>query len=60
LKSWDTSAGMLIAAEAGGKVTDLRGGPYRPGGPDLLVTNGHIHAEMQQMMADIATRATKL
>ena len=57
LKSWDTAAGILIVAEAGGKVTDLRGGPYRPGGPDLLVTNGHIHAEMQQMMAEIATRA---
>src|ERR1700675_4796193 len=59
LKSWDTAAGMLVASEAGGKVTDLRGGPYHPGGPDLLVTNGRIHAEMQQMMAEIATRATK-
>jgi myo-inositol-1(or 4)-monophosphatase len=57
LKSWDTAAGILIVTEAGGKVTDLRGGPYRPGGPDLLVTNGHIHAEMQQMMAEIATHA---
>jgi myo-inositol-1(or 4)-monophosphatase len=57
LKSWDTAAGILIVTEAGGKVTDLSGGPYHPGGPDLLVTNGHIHAEMQQMMAEIATRA---
>ena len=56
LKSWDTAAGILIVSEAGGKVTDLRGGPYRPGGPDLLVTNGHIHAEMQQMMAEIPAR----
>ena len=56
-RSWDTAAGILIVTEAGGKVTDLRGGFYSPGGPDLLVTNGHIHAEMQQMMAEIATRA---
>jgi myo-inositol-1(or 4)-monophosphatase len=57
LKSWDTAAGILIVNEAGGKVTDLNGGPYHPGGPDLLVTNGHIHAEMQQMMAEIAARS---
>jgi myo-inositol-1(or 4)-monophosphatase len=60
LNSWDTAAGILMITEAGGTVTDLRGGSYRPGGPDLLVTNGHIHAEMQQMMAEVAAHATKI
>ncbi len=60
LNSWDTAAGILMISEAGGKVTDLRGGSYRPGGPDLLVTNGHIHAEMQQMMAEVAAQVTKM
>jgi myo-inositol-1(or 4)-monophosphatase len=60
LNSWDTAAGILMITEAGGAVTDLRGGSYRPGGPELLVTNGHIHAEMQQMMAEVAAHATKM
>jgi myo-inositol-1(or 4)-monophosphatase len=60
LHSWDTAAGILMIAEAGGKVTDLRGGAYRAGGPDLLVSNGRIHTEMQDMMAEVAANATKL
>ena len=60
LNSWDTAAGILMITEAGGIATDLHGGPYHPGGPDLLVTNGHIHAEMQQMMAEVAAHATKI
>jgi myo-inositol-1(or 4)-monophosphatase len=60
LNSWDTAAGILMITEAGGAVTDLRGAWYRPGGPELLVSNGHIHAEMQQMMAEVAEHATKM
>jgi myo-inositol-1(or 4)-monophosphatase len=60
LNSWDTAAGILMITEAGGIATDLHGGPYHPGGPDLLVTNGHIHAEMRQMMAEVAAQATKI
>jgi myo-inositol-1(or 4)-monophosphatase len=60
LNSWDTAAGILMITEAGGIATDLHGGPYHPGGPDLLVTNGHIHAEMRQMMAEVAAHATKI
>jgi len=54
LSSWDTAAGILLVTEAGGKVTDIAGGPYRPGGAELLATNGHIHAEMQNVIAEIA------
>jgi myo-inositol-1(or 4)-monophosphatase len=60
LNSWDTAAGILMITEAGGTATDLNGGSYHPGGPDLLVTNGHIHAEMQRMMAEVAAHATKI
>ena len=60
LNSWDTAAGILMITEAGGTATDLHGGSYHPGGPDLLVSNGHIHAEMQQMMAEVAAHATKI
>jgi myo-inositol-1(or 4)-monophosphatase len=59
LKSWDTAAGMLLITEAGGKVTDLSGGAYHPGGPSLLVSNGRVHPEMQQVAAEIAARPAK-
>jgi fructose-1,6-bisphosphatase/inositol monophosphatase family enzyme len=49
-----------MITEAGGTATDLHGGSYHPGGPDLLVSNSHIHAEMQQMMAEVAAHATKI
>jgi myo-inositol-1(or 4)-monophosphatase len=59
LNSWDTAAGMLIVTEAGGRVTDLAGQPYRPGDSEMLATNGHIHDEMQRVTAEIASRAAK-
>jgi myo-inositol-1(or 4)-monophosphatase len=57
LKSWDTAAGVLLVQEAGGKVSDLSGGPYRLGGPQMLASNGRIHGEMQEV-ATIAERPT--
>jgi myo-inositol-1(or 4)-monophosphatase len=56
LRTWDTAAGALLVSEAGGMVTDLAGKPYRVGGPDLLVSNTKIHAEMQVVARDIAER----
>jgi myo-inositol-1(or 4)-monophosphatase len=56
LKSWDAAAGVLLVQEAGGKVSDMNGGPYRLGGPHILSTNGRIHGEMQEVAA-IAERA---
>ena len=43
LGPWDVAAGVLIAEEAGGMVTDLRGEPYSLGNEDWLVTNGLVH-----------------
>src|SRR2546422_400551 len=57
LKPWDTAAGVLLVREAGGSATDFTGRPYRLGGPELLASNKHIHAEMQEVAADIAERA---
>lgn len=44
LKPWDTAAGTLVVREAGGTVTDLRGGAFDLHGPQILATNGHLHA----------------
>lgn len=46
LATWDMCAGVLIAQEAGGQVTDYAGQPFnvlKRGG--LLATNGLLHAE---------------
>jgi myo-inositol-1(or 4)-monophosphatase len=43
LNPWDTAAGVLIVEEAGGKVTDLSGGPFQIASRETLATNGLVH-----------------
>jgi len=50
LKPWDTAAGALIAAEAGGQVTTFSNQPYTPDQIEILATNGHIHREMVELL----------
>jgi len=49
LNLWDVAAGMLLVEEAGGRVTDMRGGPFRAG--DILATNGYLHGAMLEVLA---------
>lgn len=44
LAPWDIAAGILIAAEAGAVVTDMRGAPARIAHTSLLVGNPALHA----------------
>ncbi|HWP23311.1 MAG TPA: inositol monophosphatase family protein [Candidatus Binatia bacterium] len=46
LKPWDTAAGALIVAEAGGKFSDFSGKPFSIHGEQTLASNGLIHDEM--------------
>ena len=39
------ASGILLALEAGGAVSTLDGGPWTPGAPDVLVSNGLVHPE---------------
>ena len=52
LKPWDSMAGLLIAREAGGKVTDYQGGthPQRLDLGHYVASNGRIHAEMLDVL----------
>jgi myo-inositol-1(or 4)-monophosphatase len=50
LKPWDMAAAVLIVREAGGKVTDLRGGKLDLYGGEVLATNGKIHTQMIQIL----------
>ncbi|MGC1106129.1 MAG: inositol monophosphatase family protein [Candidatus Acidiferrales bacterium] len=57
LKSWDTAAGILLVREAGGKVTNFSGEPFRPGDLECLASNGLIHAEMQHVANSVRAQS---
>jgi myo-inositol-1(or 4)-monophosphatase len=46
LHPWDTAAGLVIAEEAGGRVTNFSGEPFSIYGKQILASNGWIHDEM--------------
>lgn len=50
INSWDIAAGWLLVEEAGGKVTDLKGGPLSLPTRQILATNGLIHDEMIEIL----------
>lgn len=50
LSPWDTAAGFLLVEEAGGRVTNFKGGRFSPYGPELLATNGAIHEESLEVL----------
>jgi myo-inositol-1(or 4)-monophosphatase len=50
LKPWDTAAGCLIAAEAGGQVTTFSNQPFTIDQLEILATNGRVHGEMIELL----------
>ncbi len=53
LNPWDTSAGYLLVEEAGGKITHFDGSKFTLDSVEVFASNGLIHAEMQQLFADM-------
>jgi len=55
LNPWDTAAGVLIVQEAGGMVTDFKGGPFQLHGRETAASNGLVHpallAEFEQIFS---------
>jgi len=51
LQPWDVCAGALIVKESGGKVSDWDGSPMPFSGNRVLVTNGHIHEEILEVLS---------
>lgn len=49
LQPWDIAAGILLVAEAGGRVTDSYGRP--PRASDLVASNGLIHEGLLSLVA---------
>lgn len=51
LHAWDVSAGALLVEEAGGRVSDLHGGPLPADGSSVVSSNGSLHAAMLALLA---------
>jgi len=51
LQPWDTAAGRVILEEAGGRVTDFKGGPFSIYMKEMLASNGLLHDEMRAVLA---------
>ncbi|MCH2170009.1 inositol monophosphatase [Myxococcota bacterium] len=56
LHPWDVAAGNLMVEEAGGRVSDLAGGPALRSGRETVASNGPLH---DAMLALLATPPTK-
>jgi myo-inositol-1(or 4)-monophosphatase len=53
LAPWDVAAGSLIVEEAGGKVTNLEGGPMKMASGQILATNGLIHGQVMESLEKV-------
>jgi myo-inositol-1(or 4)-monophosphatase len=56
LQPWDTRAGALIVEQAGGRLSGLDGGPWDARGAHLLASNGHLHEQLLEIVADFRRR----
>lgn len=50
LNPWDTAAGELIVAEAGGRVTDFAGAPHELDKNEILASNQRIHDAISALL----------
>jgi myo-inositol-1(or 4)-monophosphatase len=50
LSPWDMAGGALIVSEAGGRVTNMEGGPFGSRGGHIVATNGLIHEKMLEVI----------
>jgi myo-inositol-1(or 4)-monophosphatase len=51
LAPWDTAAGIMLVAEAGGVVTDAHGARFALGGPHVVAANPTLHQPLRALVA---------
>ncbi len=56
LKPWDVAAGAFIIQQAGGKVSDFKGGDNFLHGGEIVAANGSIFQEMKDVIKKIMTQ----
>ena len=52
IHAWDVAAGALILEEAGGKVTDYRGGELYLEGREIVASNSRVHPAITQLTGE--------
>ena len=52
LNPWDVSAGIVIVKQAGGQLSDFSGNQGHPSGKEIVASNGKIHDEMLNLVAE--------
>jgi myo-inositol-1(or 4)-monophosphatase len=50
--AWDYAPTVLLVTEAGGRATDLDGSPWTPASDGLVATNGRLHKEVLEVLAE--------
>jgi len=53
LGPWDVAAASVLLEEAGGRITDLRGGAVDIERPRVVASNGHIHESILAVLAEV-------
>jgi len=51
IEPWDVAPGVLLVQEAGGKVSDFQGNPWRPQTSDLLFSNKKLHEKILSLIS---------
>jgi len=51
LEPWDVAPGVLLVQEAGGKVSDFQGNPWKPQTSDLLFSNKKLHEKILSLLS---------
>lgn len=50
LAPWDTAAGAVLVEEAGGRISNFRGGVFDPFDGNFLSSNGRVHEELLDVL----------
>ncbi|MGH7318366.1 MAG: inositol monophosphatase family protein [Candidatus Rokuibacteriota bacterium] len=59
LGPWDAAAGALLVKEAGGRISNLEGGPLDLEAPSIVASNGRIHEAMLGVLGETRSRAPR-
>jgi len=51
IEPWDVAPGVLLVQEAGGRVSDFQGNPWKPQTSDLLFSNKKLHEKILSLIS---------
>jgi len=56
LNPWDVAAGVILVQQAGGKISDFRGGQHYLLGGEIVAANAGIHAEFLEKVGEFMNK----